>query len=148
MRTLKSLLTAAAVATALTVMPHSPARADGHDPLADGQVIATSSFVGESNHTVSGGVQIVRVGEGEGAKLYVVLGENFSFDGAPDPRLGFSSNDEFLAETTFSSLNLDSGQQIYRLPASLTLAALGELDANELTIWCEKFGVPLAEAKF
>ncbi|NEO87566.1 MAG: DM13 domain-containing protein [Spirulina sp. SIO3F2] len=146
MRILKSLLTAAAVATALSVLPQSSVRADGHD--AEPVVIAEASFVGESNHTVSGDVQIVQVGEGDSAKLYVVLGENFSFDGAPDPRLGFSSDDEFIPATIFSSLNLDSGKQIYRLPANLTLAELGELEADELTIWCEKFGVPLAEAKF
>lgn len=146
MRIFKSLLTAAAVATALSVLPQSSVHADGHD--AEPVVIAESSFVGESNHTVSGNVQIVQVGEGDSAKLYVVLGENFSFDGAPDPRLGFSSDNEFLGDTTFSSLNLDSGKQIYRLPASLSLAALEALGADELTIWCEKFGVPLAEAKF
>ena len=148
MRTLKSLFTAAAIATALSVMPQSPVRADGHNPLAGGEVIAEASFVGESNHTVSGTVQVVEVSEGDSTKLYVVLGSNFLFDGAPDPRLGFSSGNEFLNETTFSSLNLDQGQQIYRLPANLNLAKLKELGADEFTIWCEKFGVPLAEAKF
>lgn len=148
MRILKSLLTTAAVATALSVMPQSSVRADGHNPLTGGEVLVEASFVGESNHIVSGNLQIVQVGTGDKAKLYVVLGENFLFDGAPDPRLGFSSDDEFLPNTIFSSLNLDSGKQIYRLPADLTVAALQALEADELTIWCKKFDVPLAEAQF
>lgn len=61
----------------------------------------------------------------------------------PDPKLGFFNDDTFVAATLFSGLNLDRGQQIYRLPATLDV---GQYD--ELTIWCDQFSVSLAEAKF
>lgn len=147
MHIFKSVLAAAAVASAVTFLPQTSAQAGGHghhhlpDALAGGTVIKTANFSGTNNHTVSGEVQIVQKGE----VFYAVLGKDFSFDGAPDPRLGFSSDDNFIASTTFSGLNQDSGQQIYRLPASLDVAST---DLDELTIWCEKFSVELAEAKF
>lgn len=107
--------------------------------VADSEVLQTASFVGENGHTVSGNIQLVQNGE----VVYLVLGEDFSFDGAPDPRLGFSTGDEFDENSTFSSLNLDSGQQIYRLPATMDISGF-----DEVTIWCEQFSVSLAEAKF
>lgn len=132
----KSLVAAAAL---LTFSPVLAEAADITDILEGATVIESASFVGESDHTVSGKVEIIKKGDIH----YLVLGEDFSFDGAPDPRLGFSLNDAFVAASTFSSLNLDSGQQLYRLPAGLNVS-----DYDEITIWCEKFGVPLAEAKF
>ncbi|MEM1369062.1 MAG: DM13 domain-containing protein, partial [Cyanobacteria bacterium P01_H01_bin.15] len=74
---------------------------------------------------------------------YLVLGKDFSFDGAPDPRLGFSNGDEFVQASLFSGLNKDTGKQIYRLPADFDHDAF-----DEITIWCQKFGVSLAEAKY
>ena len=130
-----------AVATGLAIIlgfgGKAAVNAESHVP--DGDVIQTASFSGQSGHTVSGEVQLIQNGE----VFYLVLGEDFEFDGAPDPRLGFSSNDEFDETSIFSSLNLDSGQQIYRLPATMDVSRF-----DEVTIWCEKFGVPLAEAKF
>ena len=104
-----------------------------------GEVVESANFVGENDHVVSGEVQIISKGDIQ----YLVLQEDFQFDGAPDPRLGFSSNDEYDESSTFSGLNLDSGKQIYRLPATLDISQF-----DEATIWCEKFSVPLAEAKF
>ena len=134
---MKSLAAAAVMATVLGVCGQAVVRAE--DVVTDGEVLQTASFIGENDHVVSGEVQLVQNGE----VLYIVLGEDFSFDGAPDPRLGFSANDEFDEASTFSGLNLDSGKQVYRLPATLDVSQF-----DELTILCEKFSVPLAEAKF
>ncbi|PZD72686.1 hypothetical protein C1752_03522 [Acaryochloris thomasi RCC1774] len=130
---LKSLLLAG------TILAFSPTVIQAADVLEGASLIQSSSFTGENDHTVSGKVEIVKQGD----IYYLILGEDFSFDGAPDPRLGFSNNDSFASASTFSGLNLDSGKQIYRLPATLDVG-----NYDELTIWCEKFGVPLAEAKF
>ncbi|MGB0560471.1 MAG: hypothetical protein ACPGVO_01530 [Spirulinaceae cyanobacterium] len=144
MRTLNTLLTATAAAATLTLLSQAPARANTIAEILGGEVLATANFVGEGSYTATGQAQLIQVG----SQLYVVLGSDFQFSGAPDPRLGFSRNDEFLSATTFSSLNLNSGQQIYRLPARLAGSALEDLTVDEITLWCEKFGVPLAEAKF
>ena len=136
MKSVNPVIAAVTIAT-LSLVPYSLARA-GEDLLLGSQVIQSASFVGENDRIVSGQVQIVRKGE----ISYLVLGEDFLFDGAPDPRLGFSKNDEFVEDSLFSGLNMDSGKQIYRLPATLDI---GEYD--EITIWCEAFSVPLAEAK-
>ena len=130
-------LLAALTISVLSLAPQSLVRAG--DVLSGAKVIHTASFIGENDHVVSGQAQIVQKGE----NYYLVLGKDFSFDGAPDPRLGFSKNNTFVKASLFSGLNLDSGKQIYRLPATLSVS-----DFDEITIWCEKFGVPLAEAKF
>ena len=132
-----SLAVATGLAIILGLGGETAVNADGHIPTGD--VLQTGSFSGQSGHTVSGEVQLIQSGE----VFYLVLGEDFQFDGAPDPRLGFSSNDEFDETSIFSGLNLDSGQQVYRLPATMDVSRF-----DEVTIWCEKFSAPLAEAKF
>lgn len=110
------------------------------DSVIDGaNVIHSANFVGENDHEVSGGVKIVQKGDIQ----YLVLQENFQFDGAPDPKLGFTQGDQFLEDSLFSGLNQDRGQQIYRLPAGFDAA-----NYDEITIWCDEFDVPLAEAKY
>ena len=121
------------------VLAMSPSLVKAGDVLDGGQVIQSSSFTGENGHTVSGGVQIVKQGDVQ----YLVLQEDFKFDGAPDPKLGFSKDGEFVTESLFSGLNLDDGKQIYRLPVDFNAA-----DYNEVTIWCDKFDVSLAEEKY
>ena len=90
----------------------SPNLAKADNVMGGGEVIQSSSFVGENGHEVSGGVQLIKNGEIQ----YLVLQEDFLFDGAPDPKLGFSQNGQFIEDSIFSGLNLDQGQQIYRLP--------------------------------
>lgn len=131
-------LTTTSIAIAASILIFSPSLVKAADILDGGTVIHSATFTGENKHTVSGTVEIIKKGDIH----YLVLGENFSFDGAPDPRIGFSNNDKYVASSTFSSLNLDSGKQIYRLPATLDVS-----NFDEVTLWCEKFGVPLAEAK-
>ena len=117
----------------------SPSLAEANKGVDDGEVMHSASFVGENDHIVSGGVQIVQKGDIQ----YLVLQEDFQFDGAPDPKLGFTQGDRFVEDSLFSGLNQDEGQQIYRLPAGFDAA-----NYDEITIWCDEFDVPLAEAKY
>ena len=117
----------------------APSLVKAQDVLSGGEVIQSASFVGENGHTVSGGVQIIKQGDIH----YLVLQPDFQFDGAPDPKLGFSKDGQLNEDDLFSGLNLDEGQQIYRLPVDIDLTAF-----DEVTIWCDKFNVSLAEAKY
>ena len=123
---------------ALTItMSASPVRAG--DTIDGWEVIHTANFTGENDHEVSGGIQIVRKRDTQ----YLVLEKDFKFDGAPDPRLGFSQGNSIVEESVFSGLNKDEGKQIYRLPLGFNAT-----DYDEVTIWCDDVGVPLAEAKY
>lgn len=117
----------------------SPKIAQADNAMSGAEVITSASFIGENGHEVSGGVEIVK----QGAVHYLVLQDDFEFDGAPDPKLGFSQNGEFVEDSLFSGLNLDRGKQIYRLPADFDAATY-----DEVTVWCDKFDVSLAEAKY
>lgn len=99
---------------------------------------AGGTFVGASNHITTGTVAIV---ESDGG-YEVVLGEDFSLDGAPDPKLGFGTDGQYDDSTTFAILENLTGSQTYELPASIDPSA-----HNEFYIWCEKFAVPLGVAK-
>lgn len=69
----------------------SPTLVKAEDILTGGELIETGSFTGQGGHTVSGEFQIIKKGEIH----YLVLQDNFKFDGAPDPKIGFSKNEEF-----------------------------------------------------
>ncbi len=103
---------------------------------AQDQVLASGAFRGQSGHAASGGVRVVKTVAG----VAVVLGRDFKFDGAPDPKLGFGRNG-YLESTQFSALKSNSGQQTYDLPAAIDPA-----DYTELWVWCEKYSVPLGVA--
>jgi len=125
---LKSLTVAAAVLGAVLAAPVAAS--------AQEQVLASGAFSGKSGHTASGGVRIVRTGAG----VTVVLGPDFKFDGAPDPKLGFGK-DGYVKATQFSVLKSNNGEQTYDLPAGLDPA-----DYNEVWVWCEQYSVPLGVA--
>ena len=120
----------------LIIMPN---QVKAGDILDGAEVIKSSNFTGENEHQVSGEVQIVKKGDVH----YLILQDNFQFDGAPDPRLGFSSNNELVEDSVFSGLNRDEGKQVYRLPADFEAS-----NYDEVTIWCEQFSVPIGEAKY
>jgi len=132
----KLILLLSALTLTLTCAPNV---AVAGNPAKGGQDLESSSFEGENDHIVSGGVKIVKKGDVQ----YLVLGRDFRFDGAPDPKLGFSRRDQFDQRSVFSGLNKDKGKQIYRLPVDFNPD-----DYDEVTIWCDKFGVSLAEAKY
>jgi len=99
--------------------------------------VASGTFVGASDHVTTGLVEIVRDGDSYVARL----AEDFSLDGAPDPKLGFGNDGTYDAGTTFSVLEKLTGEQVYTIPASIDPTAY-----NEFYIWCEQFAVPLGVA--
>lgn len=98
--------------------------------------LGMGSFTGKSRHVASGTVTIVD----EGNRTLLVLGNDFRFDGAPDPKVALG-RDGYDADTLLAPLASNSGSQTYVLPASIDASAY-----NEVWIWCEEFNVPLAMA--
>jgi len=96
------------------------------------------SFTGVSGHTTTGQVAVVRTADG----WEVHLKDDFSFDGAPDPRVGFGTAGKFAANTDFEPLRSKSGAQVYQVPADVDPAAF-----DEVYIWCRKYSVPLGVAQ-
>lgn len=120
----KSLLTILAFSASLSIV-HA------------GEVIKSGEFEGRSDHVTSGGVSILRTN----GQTLLVLEEEFSLDGAPDPKIGFGK-DGFQSETLISELNEKTGAQVYVVPEHIDIA-----DFNEVYIWCERFDIPLGVAR-
>ena len=101
------------------------------------RVTARGRFEGKSDHITTGHASIGRAGK----QWVVILEDDFTFDGAPDPRVALGNNG-YDANTNLSLLSSNNGKQVYGIPASLNVA-----DFNEVWIWCKKFNVPLGKAK-
>lgn len=99
----------------------------------------TSTFTGKSDHITTGGVTIVKHADGTAT---VTLEDDFSLDGAPDPRVGFGKDGKFVEASDLGELKMLNGKQTYTVPASINVD-----DFNEIYIWCLKFSVPLGVAK-
>lgn len=108
-------------------------------PLAAGAgtVLATGKFTGASNHATTGGVTVLRTDSG----LLVILEPDFSFDGAPDPKVGFGNDGTYDPKSQLGHLAGNAGLQVYAVPASVDPGRY-----NEVYIWCERYGVPLGVA--
>lgn len=119
------------VAVLLVLFSAAEASASAGDALAYGH------FSGASRHTVRGEVSLVATENGHVLRL----SDEFFFDGAPDPKLGFGKNG-FVRGTLFSALRDDTGAQEYALPADFDPKKY-----DEVWIWCERFNVPLGKAK-
>lgn len=100
--------------------------------------IASGTFTGASNHVTTGGVEVIRNYDGSHT---VVLGADFSLDGAPDPRVGFGKDGKYDTATGMGLLKSLNGTQSFTVPAGVDPA-----DYNEVYIWCLKFNVPLGVA--
>ena len=105
-------------------------------PAMAGQGAGT--FTGQSGHETSGSVEVVRTDTG----WEVRLGADFSFDGAPDPRVGFGSGESFADGTDFEQLRANSGAQVYQVPDAIDPAA-----HDAVYIWCRRYSVPLGVAE-
>lgn len=101
------------------------------------QILAAGPLTPQSGHVVRGAVSL-QVVDGQNA---LVLGDDFFFEGSPDPRLALGA-DGLRRETLFASLEDNDGEQIYILPGRLDPSRY-----NEVWLWCEEFSVPLALAK-
>lgn len=138
-----SLSTLFACSTATTSDPVQPSEeaASTSTPedasTSEKNVIATGTFEGRSDHETSGKVSIV---ESDG-KYSILLAEDFSLDGAPDPKVGLGK-DGYDPSTKAGPLASLTGASAYDVPEGINIA-----DYNEVYIWCEKFDVPLGVAK-
>jgi len=72
----------------------------------------------------------------------IILENNFSFDGAPDPRVSFGKGGTYSKNTDFAVLKKNNGKQTYKIPSNLNAD-----DYDTVVIWCRKFSVPLGYAK-
>lgn len=99
----------------------------------------SGTFTGASDHITTGGVTIVKNADGTAT---VTLDENFSLDGAPDPRVAFGKDGSYVPAGDLGELKNLNGKQVYTVPASINVD-----DFNEIYIWCLKFSVPLGVAK-
>jgi len=97
----------------------------------------TGMFSGMNNHITTGSVEVVKTDAG-----YVIqLGADFSFDGAPDPKVALGKDGKYDPATLIEPLRSNSGEQSYSVPDSIDVTAY-----NEVYIWCEKFSVGLGVA--
>ena len=101
--------------------------------------VGKGTFVGKSNHITTGSVEVVKNSDGS---YTVVLGSDFTFDGAPDPRVGFGKNGKYDKSTGMGLLQSNNGKQSYTVPASVDPTKY-----NEVYIYCLRFNVPLGVAK-
>ncbi len=104
--------------------------------LAD-EITRSGSFYGINNHTSSGTASIVKQGD----NYVIVLGEDFVFDGAPDPKMALGKDGAYDSATLMGLLKSNTGQQSFVIPASIDVSAY-----NEVHIWCERYSVGLAVA--
>lgn len=132
---MRSVLVAKAVAVAFLA---SLALAAPFAALAAEKVLAGGQFAGASDHATSGGVSVVQTDAG----VVVVLEENFSLDGAPDPKVGFGKDGVYDIKSQLSPLAANTGRQSYPVPATIDTSKY-----NEVYIWCEQYSVPLGVAK-
>jgi len=103
-------------------------------PASAGDVVAKGSFVGASDHVTTGGVHVTAGS--------VELQDDFSLDGAPDPKVGFGKDGVYDPATTMEALQSNTGAQSFTVPDGIDPSAY-----NEVYIWCEKFSVPLGVAQ-
>ena len=98
----------------------------------------TGSFSGLKGHTAAGQVAVVMTADG----WEVHLKDDFTFDGAPDPWVGFGTSGSFAPATDFYRLRQNTGGQVYKVPADIDPAAY-----DEVYIWCRQYSVPLGVAR-
>lgn len=112
-------------AMGLAALPATSLFAGGHGRLG--------TFKGASNHVTTGTAEVA------GNQVHLLA--DFTFDGAPDPKVALGK-DGFDKSTLMGPLASNSGKSSYAIPAGIDPS-----DYNEVWIWCEKFNVPLGVAK-
>lgn len=98
---------------------------------------AKGTFEGRSNHVTTGSVKLVK----DGDRFIVELGDDFSLDGGPDPRVAFGKNGTYDPDSKLGALLHLTGKQQYAVPPTLDVSVY-----NEVYIWCDVAGVPLGVA--
>lgn len=121
------LLQAGASASVLAIA--HPVLAGGHGRIG--------SFKGLSNHITTGRAELVKTDNGGTVELLA----DFTFDGAPDPKVALGKDGKYDPKTLSGLLKSNSGASTYTLPAGINPD-----DYNEVWIWCERFNVGLGVA--
>ena len=98
----------------------------------------TGTFEGRSNHETSGSVKVVE----EDGRTFVDLGDDFSLDGGPDPRVYMGKDGERDTAIYLGALQSLKGAQRYAVPSVWDVTG-----HTEVYIWCDVAGVPLGVAK-
>lgn len=112
------------------VLAARPAFAGGHGRVAE--------FTAKNSYAVSGRAEIAK----DGNTFVINLLDDFKFAGAPDPKIALGKNG-YDKSTLMGLLKSNSGASTYEVPAGINAD-----EYNEVWVWCEKFNVPLAVAKF
>lgn len=106
-------------------------------PAAAQEVVASGTLQDVPDHAASGGVEIVREGDG----FTVVMGDDFRIDDAPDPYVAFGSADAYAEGTNFAAVESPTGAQSYAVPEGID-----PTEYEAVWMWCEEFSVPLGVA--
>ena len=127
MLTRRFILSAGIAAATLPLA--GPVLAGGHGRIG--------KFTGLSNHVTTGRAELVKSDGGGSVELMA----DFTFDGAPDPKVALGKDGVYDPKTLSGALKSNSGASTYQLPAGINPD-----DYNEVYIWCEKFNVGLGVA--
>jgi hypothetical protein len=119
---------AAILLTALIVLPAATTEAGA----------GSGSFGGVNGHQATGRVAVIQTADGWELRLE----DDFTFDGAPDPWVGFGTSGSFARATDFYRLRSNTGAQVYKVPVDIDAAAY-----DEVYIWFRRYSVPLGVAK-
>ena len=126
----KSTIVTLGTVVLVVAVSSAPLVAYAEEPIGQGK------FTGKSGHVASGTVVVSKSSSG----TVVILENDFNFDGAPDPKLGFGRNG-YDPNGKFSALKSNSGKQVYQVPATIDATKY-----NEVWVWCEQYNVPLGVA--
>lgn len=105
-----------------------------------GELLKSGKLVGNfgpMSHQVRGTASIIRYRD----QVYLVLSDDFTFDGAPDPWVGFGNRDSYDSDSTVSPLSSFIGGHYYRMPRKIRPD-----EYEDFFIWCQQFSIPLARA--
>ncbi len=119
---------AAAAGAALTLASTGAAVAGGKKK---------GQFTGLSNHVTTGSAKLTKQGD----RYIVELGDDFSLDGGPDPRVALGKDGTYDPDSKLGALLHLTGKQSYAVPPTMDVS-----NYNEIYIWCEVAGVPLGVA--
>lgn len=76
----------------------------------------SGQFSGRSDHITTGGVSIMKT---ENGGSVLILGADFSLDGAPDPSVALGLDGKYDAATNLGAMTKINGMQVYEIPDDL-----------------------------
>ena len=104
---------------------------------AAAEPLGAGLFSGASGHATSGRVTVTK----QNGQYVIDLGDDFSFDGAPDPYVSLGSGNKPIEGGLGAELGSNKGAQRYVISATAALDG-----ATQVIIWCKKYAVPLGVA--